>query len=67
MVTSLGGQTRVIGWINDLAYFHHLVSLSLSDNQLDQFPVSLCAVQTLQVETQGLGLLGYYIVHVLTL
>lgn len=47
--TSLGSQVRTIGWINDLSYFHHLVSLSLSDNQLDQFPVSLCAVKTLQV------------------
>ena len=39
----------MIGWINDLSYFHHLVSLSLSDNQLNQFPVSLCSVKTLQV------------------
>ena len=49
MSSRLGSKVRVIGWINDLAHFHHLVSLSLSDNHLDQFPVSLCAVHTLQV------------------
>ena len=48
---SRGSKVRVIGWINDLSYFHHLESLSLSDNRLDQFPVSLCTVHTLQVLT----------------
>lgn len=43
----LGGQ-RTIGWINDLAIFRHLVSLSLSDNDLSQFPISLCAIPTLK-------------------
>ena len=45
----LGSKVRVIGWINNLAYFRHLVSLSLSGNQLEQFPVSLCTLFTLQV------------------
>lgn len=51
VTTTLGshGKARVIGWINDLSYFRHLVSLSLSDNHLTQFPVSLCALKTLQV------------------
>ena len=44
----LRGLPRTIGWISDLAIFHHLVSLSLSDNDLGYFPVSLCAVSTLQ-------------------
>ena len=49
MSSRLGSKVRVIGWINDLAHFRHLVSLSLSDNQLDQFPVSLCTLSSLQV------------------
>ena len=46
-VALMGGR-RTIGWISDLAIFHHLVSLSLSDNDLDQFPISLCGIPTLQ-------------------
>ena len=46
--STMAGQIRVIGWINDLTYFHHLVSLSLSSNELEQFPTSLCAITTLQ-------------------
>ena len=42
------GQPRTIGWIADLYLFRHLVSLSLSDNCLDQFPLSLCNLKTLQ-------------------
>ena len=42
------GQSRTIGWISDLAIFHRLVSLSLSDNDLGRFPVSVCAISTLQ-------------------
>lgn len=37
-----------IGWIDDLALFHNLTSLSLSNNELDQFPVSLCRISTLE-------------------
>ena len=42
------GQPRTLGWIADLYLFRHLVSLSLSDNCLDQFPLSLCSLKTLQ-------------------
>jgi Leucine-rich repeat (LRR) protein len=42
------GQPRTLGWITDLYLFRHLVSLSLSDNCLDQFPLSLCGLKTLQ-------------------
>ena len=42
------GQPRTLGWIADLYIFRHLVSLSLSDNCLDQFPLSLCSLKTLQ-------------------
>ena len=42
------GQPRTLGWITDLYLFRHLVSLSLSDNCLEQFPLSLCSLKTLQ-------------------
>ena len=37
-----------IGWIDDLALFRNLTSLSLSNNDLDQFPVSLCNIASLE-------------------
>ena len=37
-----------IGWIDDLSLFHNLASLSLSNNDFYQFPVSLCRISTLE-------------------
>ena len=45
---ALLGQPRTLGWIEDLCLFRHLVSLSLSDNCLEQFPLSLCNLKSLQ-------------------
>lgn len=42
------GQPRTIGWIEDLGIFQSLVSVSLSDNCLDQFPSSLCRISGLK-------------------
>ncbi len=42
------GYPKTIGWIDDIPIFHRLVSLSLSDNCLDQFPLSLCSITSLQ-------------------
>ena len=35
------------GWINDIQRFSHLKILSLSDNNLVHFPVSVCNIVTL--------------------
>lgn len=45
---ALLGQRKTIGWIDDISIFRHLVSLSLSDNCLEQFPLSLCTIASLQ-------------------
>ncbi len=45
---ALLGQPRTIGWIEDLSIFQKLVSLSLSDNCLEQFPSSLCKISGLR-------------------
>lgn len=42
------GHPKTIGWIDDIPIFRRLVSLSLSDNQLDQFPQSLCNIVSLR-------------------
>ena len=36
-----------LGWINDLSHFSHLRILSLSNNGLTYFPLSLCKISTL--------------------
>lgn len=37
-----------IGWIDDLSLFRNLTSLSLSKNELDQFPISICHISLLE-------------------
>ncbi len=42
------GLRRTIGWIDDIVIFQRLLSLSLSDNGLEEFPLALCNLANIQ-------------------